>query len=841
MSDEGKAIEYLKRALVDLSETRRRLYEAESRFTEPIAIVGMGCRYPGGVHSPDDLWELVSAGRDAISGLPDNRGWEPEMLHDVESEEVDTGNYGGFLHDACDFDAEFFGIEEYEALMMDPQQRLLLETAWEACEDAGVDPTALKGSSAGVFVGASAQSYAAWLSGVVSECSEGYIASGNAGSMVSGRLAHVLELDGPAITVDTACSSSAVALHLACQSLRAGECSMALAGGVTVISIPWFYREFKRQHLFTLSDDGRCKPFADGADGTVFSEGVGVVVLERLSDARRLEHDVLAIVRGSAMNQDGGSNNRLTVPNGIAHERVIRLALNSAGVSADQVDAVEAHGLGTILGDSIEAQALLATYGQDRDSERPLWLGSLKSNVGSTQAAGGVGGVIKMVMAMRHGRLPKTLYVDTPSRHVDWSSGAVSLLVESVPWIKTDDVRRAAVDSFGMSGTNVHIILEQPTPAGRSVKDEAQAECDMVIGAGEAVPWMISGRGEGGLRRQVRRLAELVEERPELDVTDIGYSLSVSRAALSHRAVVIGSDRERLLEALREVAKGPPGPTVVEGIAHAGRDRVVFVLTRCETQWIELAMSLVESSPMFAAEIRRIDVALSRLVGWSLDDVLRGGVTRLEQESADILDLVDFAVTVSLAALWQACGVKPSAVVGHGPGEIAAAYIAGALTIEDAIGVVEMHDSTGLRTAALRGAANVPLWLTSIGGLVESEQQGGGHWSPVASDLSGPDAVMSALFAKGCRAFVEVGSSLVVSATLPTEAVVVPAVRPNDDVLQGIFASLAQLWVAGTAVDWRAVFAGLGARRVRLPTYAFDSRRYWLERSPTLVESDHGE
>lgn len=588
-TDEQKAVDYLKRALVDLAETRRRLEEVEGRLTEPIAIVGMSCRYPGGVCSPEELWELVSAGREGVSDLPEDRGWDLESLGKPDAEDSTSSFRGGFVR-AGDFDAEFFGIPERQGLMMDPQQRLLLETSWAACEDAGIDPTELRKSNTGVFIGLSVHSYPSWLLGAVTESPEGYISSGNAGSMASGRVASMLGLEGPAITVDTACSSSAVALHLACQSLRTRECSMAITGGVTIMSTPWMFTEFSRQALFPLSADGRCKSFADGADGATFSEGVGVIVLERLPDAQRLGHEVLAVVRGSAVNQDGLSNG-LTAPNGLAHERVIHQALANAGVSAGQIDAVEGHGMGTVLGDPIEAHALLSTYGRDRDGDTPLWLGSIKSNIGHTQAASTVAGVIKMVMAMRHELLPKTLHVDAPTRHVDWSSGAVSLLVESVPWAKEGNVRRAAVHALGISGTNVHIILEEPPPLagaetpieGQPVRSVAGAETPIdgppVRSVEDSngtvvVPWILSGRGEGSLRRQAARLTEFLAEHPDLAITDVGYSLMAHRPQLSHRAVVIGADRAQLLEGLLDVADGRAGALVLEGVARPGGSEV---------------------------------------------------------------------------------------------------------------------------------------------------------------------------------------------------------------------------------------------------------------------------
>jgi acyl transferase domain-containing protein len=552
---EEQAVTYLRRVLVELNETRRRLHEAESRLAEPIAIVGMGCRYPGGVRSPEELWELLAAGGDAVSGLPEDRGWELDTLPNPDPGDPSVTFKGGFIA-AGEFDAEFFGVGEDEARVIDPQQRLLLETSWEACEYAGIDPETLRGSDTGVFIGIGEQGYVLWLVGAALANATDHLLTGNSASMISGRLAHVLRLEGPAVTIDTACSSSSVALHLACQSLRQGDCSMALAGGSSVIGGPWLYLGFDKRSA-GLSLDGRCKSFADGADGMGLSEGVGVVLLERLADARRLGHEVLAVVRGSAFNQDGLSNG-LAAPNGLALERVVRHALDNAGLLAGQVDAVDAHGTGTPLGDPIEAHALIACYGQGRAAGRPLWLGSMKSNMGHIQAAGGVGAAIKIVMAMRHGVLPKTLHVGAPSRHVDWSSGHVSLLREPVPWVREGEPRRAAVNSYGMSGTNVHIILEEP-PAPEPQRGAPSDDTS------EPVLWPLSGRGEEGLRRQARRLAQFLAERPELDIADVSRSLAVRRPGLSHRAFVIGADRERLLAGLESVAEGRWEPSVAGG------------------------------------------------------------------------------------------------------------------------------------------------------------------------------------------------------------------------------------------------------------------------------------
>ncbi|MFI2206604.1 beta-ketoacyl synthase N-terminal-like domain-containing protein, partial [Streptomyces sp. NPDC020192] len=630
---------------------------------EPIAIVAMACRFPGGVTSPDELWRLVAEGGDAISGFPADRGWDMDALYDPDP--TRTGkNYvreGGFLDGAAEFDAEFFGISPREALAMDPQQRLVLETSWEALERAGIAPGSLRGSRTGVFVGTTFQDYGPRLH-QGTEGTEGYLLTGGTPSVASGRVAYALGLEGPAVTVDTACSSSLVALHMAGRALRTGECTMALVGGVTVMATPGMFVELSRQRA--LSPDGRCKSFSAAADGTGWAEGVGMLLVERLSDARRAGHRVLAVVRGSAINQDGASNG-LTAPNGLAQQRVIRQALTDAGLTPADVDAVEAHGTGTRLGDPIEAQALLATYGRERSQDSPLWLGSVKSNIGHTQCAAGVAGVIKMVMAMRHGVLPRTLHVDEPSPHIDWSAGAVSLLTEPVDWQPVDRPRRAGVSSFGISGTNAHVILEHTPEDGDFGGDLGgdRTPVPSTAAASDAPPLVLSASDPRALREQAERLRSFVTDRPDLSLRDVGFTLATGREALDQRAVVVAQDRDGLLTGLADLAAGEPGAGVVTGIV-GHRGKTVFVFPGQGSQWAGMGRELLDTSPVFADRITACETALAPYVDWSLTDVLRGNDDAPGLDHIEVLQPVLFAVMISLAALWQHHGIHPDAVTG---------------------------------------------------------------------------------------------------------------------------------------------------------------------------------
>ncbi|RKS68200.1 acyl transferase domain-containing protein [Actinomadura pelletieri DSM 43383] len=691
--------ERIVKALRASVQENRRLRQQNERLLnasrEPIAVIGIGCRYPGGVTGPDDLWRLVDGGVDAVGGFPDNRGWRLDRLYDPDPDHSGTSyaREGAFLHDADRFDADYFGISPREAVSLDPQQRLLLETAVETFEHAGIPPDDVSGTPVGVFTGIMYGDYGNRLADRIPRSVEGLVGPGSAGSIASGRVAYTFGFEGPAVTVDTACSSSLVALHLAAQSLRNEECSLALAGGVTVMATPISFIEFSRQR--GLAPDGRCKSFAASADGTGWGEGVGLLLLERLSDAVANGHQVLGVIRGSAINQDGASNG-LTAPSGSAQQRVIKAACANAGVRLRDVDVVEAHGTGTSLGDPIEAQALLATYGRDRPDGRPLWLGSVKSNIGHTQAAAGVAGVIKMIEAMRHGRLPATLHVDEPTPHVDWSDGTVELLTTSTPWPENPHPRRAAVSSFGISGTNAHVILEAAPPTDTPTHHDTPPDP-------ATVPWIISAKSEEALRDQAGRLRARADERPTWHPAVVGRSLVATRTGHDHRAVLLGRDRDDLLAGLDALAAGRPAANLVHGTVAGTRGRTVFVFPGQGSQWTGMAAELLDASPVFARRLESCAAELDALTGWSLADVLRGAADAPSLDRVDVVQPALFAVMVSLAATWRSYGIEPDAVVGHSQGEIAAAHVAGALSLRDAARAVVLR-SQAITTLSGTGA-----------------------------------------------------------------------------------------------------------------------------------------
>ncbi|WP_354639867.1 type I polyketide synthase [Kitasatospora camelliae] len=740
MANEDQLREYLKRAVADTRKAHRRLKDLEDERHEPIAIIGMACRFPGGVNSPEDLWRLLVEETDAISEFPTDRGWDLDGVYDPDPGSAGTSytRHGGFLDGAAGFDAGFFGISPNEALAMDPQQRLLMETGWEAVERAGIDPLSLAGSRTGVFVGTTSQLY-----GTASDIPDGvdlYLGTGTTASVTSGRIAYNFGLEGPAVSVDTACSSSLVALHWAAQSLRQGECTMALAGGVTVMSNPGMFVLFSQQK--GLAADGRCKAFAGAADGTAWSEGVGLVLLERLSDAQRGGHRVLGVIRGSASNQDGASNG-MTAPNGPSQQRVIRRALADARLTPAEVDMVEAHGTGTTLGDPIEAQALLATYGQDR--ELPLLLGSVKSNIGHTQCAAGVAGVIKTVLAMQHGLLPRTLHVDEPTPHVDWTAGSVDLLTEARPWPESGHPRRAGVSSFGVSGTNAHVIIEE-APAVEAVADGAPAEEPTAAALGP-VPLLFSAKSPEALRAQAARLRDRLAADPGLSPVDLAHSLAATRSAFAHRALAVGSTSAELSDALGDFTSGAADVT----------GRVAFVFPGQGSQWVGMAVELMESEPVFAARIIECAEALAEFTDWNLLDVLRGTEGAPGYDRVDVVQPALWAVMVSLAALWRSYGVEPAAVIGHSQGEIAAATVAGALSLQDGARVVALRSKAITAIAGLGGMLSVArpadrIDLAPWQGRISVAAVNGPSATVVAGDADALDELQAALDAEGVRA-----------------------------------------------------------------------------------------
>ena len=898
-SSRDRVVEALRTSVRDGDRLRRENERLRSVSREPIAVVAMGCRFPGGIDTPEAMWDLLDVGGDAVGEFPTDRGWDVEELYDPRPGVPGRSNtrHGGFLAAVGDFDPELFGISPREATAMDPQQRLLLEVGWEAVERAGIDLHTLRGSRTGVFIGTNGQDWAAVLRNR-SEQVAGYAATGGGASILSGRISYTFGLEGPSVTVDTACSSSLVALHWAARALRADECSLALVGGATVMSTPDVFVEFSRQQ--GLAPDGRCKPFAHAADGTGWSEGAAVVLVERLSDARRNGHPVLAVVTGSAINSDGASNG-LTAPSGPAQQRVIRAALASAGLAPVDIDVVEAHGTGTRLGDPIEAQALLAVYGRDRGS--PLWLGSVKSNLGHTQAAAGVAGLMKVVLALGHRRLPATLHVDRPTGHVNWSVGDVRLLTEAQAWPDGERTRRAAVSSFGISGTNAHIIVEQ-APAHPEPDPEPQP--DRIVPS--PLPWVISGQSRDALRAQAARLAEHLAG-TDVDPVDVGWSLATTRAALTHRAVVLGEDAGELLRGLRALADDAEGPVRGEVLDDPS---TAFLFSGQGSQRAGMGRALHARYPVFARAFDEVCAAL-RLVPWEVD------LDRTEHTQPAL-----FAVQVALCRLLDSMGVAPDFVLGHSVGEVAAAHVAGVLSLPDACGLVRARAT--LMQALPAGGAMVAVRATEdevapyLGGGVDLAAVNGprsvvlsgdedavlaaaaaldadarrlttshafhsarvdpvlARFRAVLAELSfrpaertvvstvtgevGPDladpeywvrnarqtvrfaAGVASLAAEGATVFLEIGPDAVLAGMAQqclegTRAVVLPAQRRDRPEASALFAALAGLHVAGAGPDWSRFWAGSGARRVELPTYAFRRTRYWIDAPGGISGAQH--
>ncbi|MEV6694626.1 type I polyketide synthase [Micromonospora sp. NPDC051196] len=769
MADEEKLQQYLRKATAELQQSRRQLAAAQAARHEPIAIVGIGCRFPGGVRSPEDLWRLVDSGEDAISGLPTNRGWN------LAGQAPDLT--GGFLHDADLFDPEFFGIGATEALAMDPQQRLLLETSWEAFERAGIDPLTARNSATAVYAGIQFGGYPLLLREPPGDDLKDYLGVGNSVGAASGRVSYLMGLLGGALTVDTQCTSSLVAIHLAAKALRAGECSLALAGGAVVMSMPGTLQEFRRRG--SLAPDGRSKSFAGAADGVSLGEGAGMLLLERLCDAQRHGRPILAVIRGTAINQDGATNG-MASPSGRAQERVIRAALADARLNGDDVDVVEGHGVGATLGDGVEANAIIATYGRDRAPDRPpLLLGSVKSNIGHTQTVGAVAGIAKLIMALRHERLPRTLHVDRPTPHADWNRGTVRLATSPSPWVRGDRVRRAGLSCLTISGTNAHLILEEPPalPDGdeRSVLDRP-------------VPFVLSAKSPTALRAQARRLLESVSISSE--PADVAYALLRTRSTFRHRAVVVGRSRDDLVAGLRALADDQAAADLVQGVADpAGRTALVFPGDGPVPAGA--ARELYAAFPAYRAAADEVLAALPAPVR----DALLTPTASAGDEAVERLVL--FVSAIAHHRLLAAFGVRPDHMIGYGVGEAAAGYVAGDLTLDDACALAASNGPTSLDATRLRQAG----------------AEGVTRFVDLGGDPTAPERIRRCL-----AAFGEPGRA-VLTTTL---------VSPAGAAVRTLLRTLAELHTDGVDVDWTPALDGHEPRHVDLPTYPFQSRRFWL-------------
>jgi acyl transferase domain-containing protein len=901
--------------------TEDRLHAVDgNQPNEPIAILGMGCRFPGGVESPDDLWQLLCAERDAVSEFPTDRGWNLDALFgpDPDAPGATYVRAGSFVDNVGDFDAAFFGISPREAQAMDPQQRLLLEATWEALERAGINPISLHGSDTGVFIGMAAQEYGP-RGYNETEGFAGYLATGIPTCIASGRVAYTLGLHGQAVTVDTGCSSSLVSVHLAMRSLRSGECDLAVAGGVTVVCSPSVYIGLGRQGA--LSADGRSKPFAAAADGFGAAEGAGVLVLATMSRARTAGYPVLALIRGSALGQDGATD-VLSAPSGPAQQRVIRQALSDAGLSAGDVDLVEAHGTGTRIGDSIEAEALQATYGKAHSVARPLLVGSVKSNIGHTQYAAGAAAVIKIVQSIRNGVVPATLHLDSPTPQVDWSSGTIEVVGSACPWPdQPDRPRRAGVSSFGLSGTNAHVILEQAPP---------ESAAATVRNRPPVTPWVLSAKSASALAEQAARLRRFVEQHSELDPHDVAYSLVTTRASFDHRAVAVGAERDELLSGLAAISSGTPAPNVVTGRAIATGGNV-FVFPGQGSQWTGMAVELLDTATAFADQMRLCDAAFAEFVDWSLLEIVRAGVSSPSLDRVDVVQPVLFAVMVSLAAQWRALGVHPDAVLGHSQGEVAAAYVAGALSLRDAAMVVTSRTRAISAIAGTGGMVSISRPAERVHALIKPWAQSvsiAAHNGPSSTVVTGDAASLDQLMVvcdrdevpvtripvdyashsahvealretlreslcglqprtgdiefisavtgagldteildgdywfanlrqpvlfeqavrwsceRGYRTFVESSPHPVLIAGIQEsledygdDHSVVGTLRRNEGGMRRFLLSAAEAQVHGKLPNWESMFNDTGARRIELPTYAFQRKRYWMDPEPGFVDA----